>query len=342
MKAVRLVKPGSPLELYDVETPTPGADDVLVRVKAAGICHSDAHYRSGRLSADPLPVTLGHEVAGIAERVGREVTAIEPGDHVCLHYMATCGQCEYCSRGIEQFCTSGQMLGKDRDGGYAEFICVPERSTFRMPGELPFEQGAVLMCSSATSLHALNKARLNPGETVAVWGVGGLGVSAVQLARACGAGPVYAVDLKKNKLDKAAGLGAIPVDASSCDPAEEIMKQTRGRGVDVVLELLGLPETMEQALASLAVGGRIAVAGLGGRTFKLDPYRQLLGREAEIIGVSDHLASEIPPLLEWARQGTLDLEGVVTKTVDLDPREINDVLDDLEHFSEEVRVVIRP
>ena len=154
------------------------------------------------------------------------------------------------------------MIGKHRDGGYAEFIVVPERSVFRLPDEIPFEQGAILMCSSATSLHALNKARLRPGETVAVFGIGGLGISAVQLARHFGAAEVFAVDINPRKLELAERFGAVPVNASAGNPVEQLRELTRGRGVDVALELVGLPLTMRQAVQSLAILGRAALVGL--------------------------------------------------------------------------------
>src|SRR5437899_459492 len=196
MKAIRLTASGRPLEAHEVNRPMPREGDVLIQVKAAGICHSDAHYRAGTSRVHPLPLTLGHEVAGVVERTGTEVSNFKSGDRVCLHYLATCGECPYCQQGSEQFCLSGAMIGKHHDGGYAEFIVMPERSVFRLPDEIPFEQGAIMMCSSATSLHALNKARLKPGESVAVFGVGGLGLSAVQLAKAFGAREIFAVDIK--------------------------------------------------------------------------------------------------------------------------------------------------
>src|SRR5438477_442463 len=124
-----------------------------------------------------------------------EARRFRQGDRVCVHYLVTCGQCRYCRRGLEQFCASGEMIGKHRDGGYAEFIVVPERSVFELPPEIPFEQGAIMMCSSATALHALNKARMRSGETVAIFGVGGLGISAIQLARHFGAAEVFAVEI---------------------------------------------------------------------------------------------------------------------------------------------------
>jgi len=342
MKAIRLVKPGRPLELHDIEVPEPGPADVLVKVKAAGICHSDAHYRAGRSPVRALPLTLGHEVAGVVERVGAGVSQFRAGDRVCVHYLASCGACHYCQRGNEQFCVSGAMMGNFRDGGYAELVRMPARSVFRLPEAIPFDHGAILMCSSATSLHALNKARLRPGESVAVFGAGGLGLSAIQLARVFGAGEVFAVDLKPGKLARAARLGAVPVNGAECEPVEELRRLTKGRGVDVALELIGLPLTMRQAVSCLAVQGRALLAGITEKSFELWPYNEVLNKEAEIIGVSDHLAQELPQLLEWTRRGALDLSGVITRTLPLDARAVNEALDELDQFEVDGRMVITP
>ena len=322
--------------------PSVGPRDVLVRVKAAGICHSDAHYRAGVSPVSFLPLTLGHEVAGVVEHVGPAVQSFAPGNRVCVHYLLTCGECAFCQAGTEQFCAAAQMIGKHRDGGYAEFLAVPERSVFRLPDEIPFEQGAILMCSSATSLHALNKARLSRGETVAIFGVGGLGISAVQLAQHFGAAEIYAVDINPHKLEIAERLGAIPVNATAGNPIEQIQQLTHGRGVNVALELVGLALTMRQAVQSLAVLGRAALVGLTRETFEVAPYCALLNKEAEIIGVSDHLASEIPVLLELARRGKLDLSHGIIRTVPLEAGAVNDALDRLEKFGNDVRVVIMP
>ncbi len=299
--------------------PQVGAGEVLIRVKAAGVCHSDAHYRAGVSRMQNLPRTFGHEIAGIVE---------ETGDRVCVHYLATCGHCEFCRNGNEQFCTTVQMIGKDRDGGYAEFVVVPKRNVFPLPDEISFEQGAILMCSSATSLHALRKARLREGETVAVFGIGGLGVSAVQLARALGAAKVFAIDINPKKLQIASRFGAIPIDPSEI------------RDVDVALELIGLPQTMRQAVQSLGTMGRAALVGITEKSFEVAPYHEIINKEAEIIGVSDHLASEIPELLELARTGRLDLSHGVIRTIPLDAKAINESLDSLESFGDDVRVVI--
>jgi len=269
MKAVRLFAIGSPLKEQGIEIPRPGPADVLVRIRAAGICHSDAHYRAGVSPVKHLPITLGHEVAGVVEEVGMAVRNFQPGDRVCLHYLVTCGACNFCRAGNEQFCPTAEMIGKHRDGGYAEFIAVPERSVFRLPDEIPFEQGAILMCSSATSLHALNKARLRAGETVAIFGVGGLGFSAVQLAKHLGAAQIFAIDINPAKLALAERFGAVPINARDRDAVEQLREMTNGRGVDVALELVGSPITMRQAVQSLSTLGRAALVGLTRDAFEV-------------------------------------------------------------------------
>lgn len=340
MKAVRLTEIGRPLEDQEMPTPTPEHGEVLVRIKAAGICHSDAHYRAGASYAGPLPTTLGHEIAGVVEALGPGTTRTRIGDRVALHYLVTCGQCHHCNRGQEQFCDTGKMLGKHRDGGYAEYIAVPERGIVSLPDEVPFEVGAIMMCSSSTSFHALRKARLQPGETVAVFGAGGLGMSAIQLAKGLGAAEVYAVDINRDKLVLAASFGAIPVDAANADPVELVRQLTNGRGVDVALELIGLPLTMRQAVQVLAVQGRAALAGITRKAFEVDSYQEIIGREAEIVGVSDHLLQEFPLLMDFARRGVLDLSHVATNIVPLEAGSINATLDALERWGGEVRTVI--
>ena len=342
MKAVRMTQVGQPLQLQEIPVPIIGDGDMLVRVCAAGICHSDVHYRAGRAPVHPLPLTLGHEIAGVVEQVGRQVTRVKVGDRVCLHYNITCGECYYCSTGSEQFCGKVLMLGHYTDGGYAEYIAAPARNAVALPDEIPFEQGATLMCASATAFHALRKSRLRAGETAAVFGVGGLGMSAVQLARAFGALDVFAIDINEAKLRLAADYGAVPVNAQHVDPVAEIRGRTNGRGVDVALELIGLPQTMRQTVQCLGVMGRAVIAGIGDEPLEIDTYRELLAGEAEIIGSNDHLFQELPLLVELTRRKVLDTSRVVTRVVPLDAGAINQALDALERFGGDVRTVIVP
>ncbi len=350
MRALRLEAVGAPLVARDLPVPEPGPGEVLVRVRATGICHSDAHYRAGRSASLRAPITLGHEVAGEVAALGPGVTSPGVGTRVCLHYLVTCGHCAHCVAGREQYCTSGAMIGHHRDGGQAEYIVVPARNAVPLPDEVPFAHGAALMCSSATSLHALRRGRLAPGETVAVIGIGGLGISAVQLARALGALEVFAVDFDESKLAAATRHGAVPIraarpDADGTDAPDAVAglrAATGGRGCDVVLELVGSPRTMRQALQMCAVHGRAVIAGLSRTPMELDSYRELLGPEAELIGSNDHLLAELPLLLELARTGRLDLRDVVVRTVPLEADAVNGVLDALEAWTAPLRTAIEP
>ena len=342
MKSVRLVQVGKPLEEADIPIPDIGSSDVLIRVAAAGICHSDAHYRAGISRIDDLPLTLGHEMAGTVEHVGKDVRNVSPGDRVCVHYLVSCGLCEFCIHGLEQFCRSAQMIGKHRAGGYAEFIKVPGANAFPLPNEIPFEIGAIMMCSSATAFHALNKARLKADESVAIFGLGGLGYSALQLAPAFGCGETYVVEINPAKLALAKKFGAVAIDATTADPVEQIREATAGKGVDVSLELIGSAKTMRQAVLCLAPLGRAALVGLTAESMSIFPYTELINKEAEIIGVSDHLAAELPVLLEFARSGKLRFPPETLRVIVLDAAQINAALDALQDSIDHVRTVIVP
>ncbi len=338
MRAVQLAGANEPLHDVELPDPRPGPGEVVVRVAAAGVCRSDVHYRAGDPRLPPLPRVLGHEVAGRIESVGVG-TSLEPGAPVALHYQVGCDRCEACTQGNDRFCPDGAMIGNHRDGGYAELIVVPERNAVPVPPGIDLAHAAVMMCSSVTSLHALHQARFAPGERVAVFGAGGLGMSAVQLANALGAAAVYAVDLDEHRLEIAASYGAIPVNPRTIDPVDHLQRQG---GVDVALELIGLAQTTRQALQSLRFRGRAAVAGLTGETTEVAAYDDLMAREAELIGVMDHTLSEVHQVLDYAAQGALLLDSVVTSRIPLEAAAVNQALDALERFGPGVRTVIVP
>ena len=345
MRAVQLLAPGQPVADREVPVPACGPSDVLVRVRAAGICHSDVHYRAGRSPVDPLPLTLGHEVAGEVVEVGRDVITHNVGDGVCLHYLVTCGGCSHCLYGREMFCATGKMLGHFTHGGWAEYIAVPARNAVPLPHNVSFEHGAVMMCSSATSWHALRRGRLAAGETVLVIGAGGLGMSAVQLAHEQGAAQVIAVDRDAARLSLAARFDSETVNATDMSAAEvvdAVRAITGGRGVDVALELVGRADPVRVALGSLAPRGRVVIVGLNDTPVSVDTYRDLIGRDAELIGSNDHLLSELHDLLELAASGRLQLHDVVTQRVPLEAAAINEVLDALEAGRAPARTVVIP
>ena len=325
MRAVRLTQFRAPLENQIVADPTPGTGEILVRVEAAGICHSDAHYRSGRKGI-ALPLTPGHEIAGVVERVGDGVSEVAAGDRVAVHYLLSCGACEGCARG-EQFCAEGKMIGKDVSGGYAEKIVIPARNAVAIPDNVSFERAAVMMCSTATAYHALRLSTVRPGESVAILGFGGLGISALQLARAMGATRIVAIDIVPEKRELARRLGAV-VDAEAKD-------------FDVVLDFAGHPETTSRALRTLAPGGRLMIVAINLTRLDFDPFADVLARERRIIGCSDHTREELVELMELASAGKIDLSQAITRTVPLDAGAVNDVFDDLERGTSHVRSVIR-
>jgi D-arabinose 1-dehydrogenase-like Zn-dependent alcohol dehydrogenase len=341
MRAARLTQLGKPLQEANIDLPEIGASDVLIRVAACGICHSDEHYRAGISRIDHLPVTLGHEIAGWIEKVGADIRHVTRGDRVCVHYVAHCGNCEFCVRGLEQFCRTGEMIGKHRDGGYAEFVKVPGRNAFALPDQIPFEIGAIMMCSSATALHALNKARLKPGESIVIFGFGGLGFSAVQLARAFDCDQIFVVEINPAKLASIETLGAVPIDAGKGNPVEQIMDATKGMGADVSLELIGSAKTMQQAVRCLGVLGRAALVGLTAESMSISPYTELINKEVEIIGVSDHLAAEIPTLIGFVQSGKLRFPTDALRFVDLNGEQINASLDAFHDSIDHVRTVIK-
>ena len=332
MRAVRLVEVGKPLVDADLDLPLLGPHDIRVGVEAAGICHSDAHYRSGERPIPGTPITPGHEVAGRVVEVGEHVSRVGVGDRVALHYLVSCGLCPPCLQGREQFCEPGEMLGFNRDGGYAEVVTVPGRNAHILPESIPFEVGAIMMCSTSTSLHSLRRGRVAPGESVAVFGVGGLGVSAIKLAKVLGAGEIYGIDVSEEKLALAEDLGAVPVPFRKAHRIE----------ADVALEMVGSPEVMKAAVGCLRVGGRAVAVGISSEAFPLDAFTELTVKEAEILGAADHLAAEIDELIAMVDSGALDLSDVVTGSVPLEADAINEALDRLDSFSGGIRTVIVP
>lgn len=339
MRAIRLTEPAQPLQFVEVPDPSPGRGEIVVDVHRAGICHTDAHYRAGSGKTN-LPITLGHEVAGVVSAVGEDVTGVREGQRVALHYLFSCGTCERCTRFGEQFCPEGGMFGKERDGGYAQRIVAPAANAIPIPDEVSSDVAAIMMCSTATAYHALRLSELKKGDSVAVLGFGGLGVSAVQLARALGASQVFAVDVVPEKLELAASFGATPLDVRNSSVEEAILGATNNQGVSVAIEFTGNAKVAHSALRALSPGGRLMIVAINLRKFEFDPFADMLIRERRIIGCSDHTRAELVELIELARTGALDLSRAVTRTVEFEVEAVNGVLDELERGSGHLRTVI--
>jgi len=323
MRAVLL--PALHSRLVDAEFPEPplGANDVRVAIAACGICHSDAHYRAG-FGAIATPRILGHEIAGRVVEVGASVSEPRVGDRVAVHYLRSCGACRGCERG-EQFCETGEMIGKQCDGGYAESIVIPARNAVAIPDNVPFEIAAVMMCSTATAYHALRVGGFEQGKSVAILGLGGLGISALHLCRVLGASHITTVDVVEEKLAAAEALGA---------------RRGLTQPVDIAVDFTGRPDVMLDALKMLEPRGSLVVVALSEAPFTLNPYRDLLGKERRIVGCSDHLRSELVELMELASTGKLEIGGAISRRVPLQAGDINDALDDLERGTAILRNVM--
>jgi len=341
MVAARLHKIHSPLRIDRVPIPRIGPNYILLDVRASGICHSDLNYRDGVAPVGKLPITLGHEIAGFVAGKGRRVRNFRLGERVLVHYVLSCGRCSYCRANMESHCTSYRMIGKDVNGGFSEYAIVPARSAIRLPQAIPFEQGAILGCAVSTAYHALRRGRVQRGDTVVIIGVGGLGMHAVQLAkRIFRAGKVIAVDRFGWKLRRAENFGANDiVNAVTGEAARAVQSITNGTLADVVLDFVGSEKTNQQGLRCVGKGGRLVLVGIGAKSMTVSPYSTIIGKEIEIIGVDDHLKTELSELISFVKSGRIDLSNSVTHRVPLE--DINDGLRILEDENEKpIRVVV--
>lgn len=342
MKAARLRRTKGRLSLDEVPIPQPGADEVLVKIKAAGVCHSDINYRDGVAPVARLPITLGHEFSGVIASKGKDVIDLHRGDHVAVHYVISCGKCEYCAAGRDNYCNEYRMIGKDVDGGYAQYAAVPASNALVLPESLPFEQAALLGCAVSTAYHALRRGRAAESDVVLVNGVGGLGLQAVQLAkRIIKAKKIIAVDISDEKLLLATRFGATStINSKANDPGRQVAGMTGGRLADIALDFVGSKSTVEGALQCIGKGGRLVIVGITPQIISVSPYSTIIGREAEIIGVNDHLRSEMGQLIQYVESGDLDLSGSITHRFPLD--KVNEAMDALENQAgNPIRVVLQ-
>ncbi len=285
MKAVRYFGPQKEFRLERIDQPEPQKGEVLVRIKASAMCHTELHFKSGLLNLGVAPMTLGHEIVGVIEQVGENVAEGRIGERVIVYYYVGCGQCSYCRAGDEQLCPSLRAeYGFISDGGYAEYIAVPARNAVKLPDSISDEEAAPIGCGVTTAVHAAKIAELQFGEWAVIYGVGGVGLGLVQLARAKGA-RVIAVSRTKAKLDKAQSLGAeFLVNATEDKPASQRIRQiTGGAGADVVFECVGNGQTMKEASAALGRRGRLVFIGYSQDSFTVHPI-QLVVFEQKVVG----------------------------------------------------------
>jgi S-(hydroxymethyl)glutathione dehydrogenase/alcohol dehydrogenase len=349
MRAALLREFSSDLSVEEVSVASPEGHEVLVRVVASGVCHTD---RTMQLGASPLalPMVLGHEVSGVVQAVGPDVDYVRAGDRVVICASAFCGHCEWCMRGQPQQCLNkGQTRPAGRSprlsaggaevhgfvgvGGFAEQVLVHDGALVTIPDEMPLDLAALLGCSVVTGVGAvINAARVRPGQTVAVIGCGGVGLNAVQGARLAGAARIIAVDRLAGKLDLAKRLGATDVvDAAATDPVAAVLDLVPG-GVDHAVEVVGRSATIESAFAMLRIRGTLTVVGVARPEDRIslnpaDFFRLEKRIQGSRIG-SARLRIDIPMLCRLYLDGRLRLDELVSARVPLEG--VNAALADLD------------
>jgi S-(hydroxymethyl)glutathione dehydrogenase/alcohol dehydrogenase len=349
IQAPVLVEAGRPMELAELDLDAPKGGEVLVRMVASGVCHSCLSAADGTSDRAPKPIVLGDEGSGVVERVGPGVTRLVPGDHVVLSWAPGCGSCEYCDLRRPVLCTNAPPFGFLDDGTtrfskagervhhfgpatYAPYTVVSERGAVRIPNDFPLDLAALVGCSVTTGVGAvLHSGDVKPGQSVAVFGCGGVGLNAVQGAVLAGAQPIVAVDLVEDRLTTASALGATDIVSAASDDLAQAVREHSPGGVDCAVVAAGVPGLVATALEALAPGGVVVAVGVPppGSRFELDPGL-LLGGERRVVGSkygSSNPLVEFPRLIELARSGRLQLEALVTRRYTL--AEANQAFEDL-------------
>ncbi len=338
MKAVRYHGPGQPFRLEEVDRREPEAGEVLVRVAASGVCHTELHFRSGLLDLGVAPITMRHEVVGRIEAVGDGVSPDRVGERVIIYYYLGCGECAYCRVGDEQLCPQLRAeYGFISDGGYAEYVTVAARNCVVLPDSIADVEAAPIGCGVTTAVHAAKLAELGIGEWAVVYGVGGVGFGLVQLSRAIGARTI-AVGRSPEKLERALELGAeFAVNAAEATVSEKIREITGGAGADVVFECVGTEETMREASAALGRRGRLVFVGYSPDSFTVHPI-QLVVFEQKVLGSVGATLQDLHEAVDLVARGVV--RTVVDRTLPLERFESG--LGALEHGKLVGRAVLVP
>ena len=312
-----------PISIKEIPDPQPGPDDVIIKVMATGICRSDWHGWQGHDSDIRLPHVPGHELAGVIALTGKNIRNWKVGDRVTVPFCLGCGVCTSCGKGQQQICDNYHQPGFTGWGSFATHVRIPYAATnlVKLPDSIPFTTAALLGCRYITAWRGLyHQAALQPGETIAVYGCGGVGLAAIQIAAALGAKPL-AVDIDEQKLALAKQLGATAIfNARTTSSVEENIKQYTNGGTDASVDALGSRETCRNALLSLRKQGRHIQLGLlaGAEKDPPLPMSEVIGRELQIIGSHGMQAHEYPALLKFIEEGRLAPQLLLGKKVTLE------------------------
>ena len=307
MRALVLEEFGGPLTLKELPTPGIGPQEALVRVRNVGVCGTDLKIRAGRMGLDVLPLIMGHEVAGEVAEVGSEVQGFVPGDRVTVAFYVTCGRCRYCREGRDTLCQDVRQHGFSIDGGFADYMKTPAVNLCKVPDNVPLDRACILADAVATSYHAVTKrAQVRPGKTVALVGVGGVGLHALQIARLAG-GWTIAVDVNEERLELARKLGASEVVDARQGPFHEAVRQiTGGEGVDVVLEFVANQDTLPSSYLSLKRAGRLVFVGYTPELPMAVMPHELVRNELEIFGSRATTKQELQDTMDLVAQGRIE------------------------------------
>ena len=335
VKGIVAMAEGQPVELVDIVIPDPGPGEAVVKIQACGVCHTDLHYREGGIN-DEFPFLLGHEAAGIVEAVGDGVTEVAPGDFVVLNWRAVCGQCRSCLKGKPHICfdtfnaeqkmtlTDGTELSPALGiGAFAEKTLVAAGQCTKVDSTADPAAAGLLGCGVMAGIGAaMNTGEVTRGDSVAVFGCGGVGDAAIAGARLAGASKIIAVDIDDTKLEWAKGFGAThTINSRETDPVEAIRELTDGNGVDVAIEAIGLPEVYKQAFEARDLAGTVVLVGVPNPTMTLElPFIDVFGRGGALKSswYGDCLPSrDFPMLIDLYQQGRLDLDAFVSERIGL-------------------------
>lgn len=318
MRAARLHSIGSELTIDDIPKPIAAPGEVVVSVVAAGICGSDLHIIDGENPLPTYPRVLGHEIAGEVDEIGEGVVLFARGDRVCIDFLLTCGDCRFCRSGRESLCANREGIGVQRDGGFAEYVAVPERNLVRVPDGVPLEHAAIATDALATPFHAISKrARVRPGQGAVVIGLGGLGLNAVRLLTVFGADPIVGIDPDEGSRERAVRAGAHFV----FDPRGEELGTWLARRrseIATAFDFVGAAATVEQACRVVARGGRVVVVGLGAETLRMPPATAVVREELEVVGSYSFEREEIRDLMAMLERGDVDVSDSISHRIGLE------------------------
>jgi len=307
------------LKIEDIPIPQCGPDQVLVKVAACGACHTDLHYiEHGTPTFKTPPIVLGHEASGIVEEVGVDVDHLKVGQRVLIPAVLTCGKCRFCRMGKENICSEMKMLGNHIDGAFAEYVAVCAKDVLNLPESISLAEASIIADALSTPYHAVkNRAQVRPGDVVVIFGCGGVGLNAVQLASLIGA-YVIAVDLNERKLQWAREFGAAAtINASKVESVRKSVKKMTGGGADIAIEVIGNPRTIEEAFECIRIGGRLCVVGYTGEKMSIVAGK-IMFKELEIVGSLGCPPGEYVPLIRLVELGKIDVKRIVTHRFDLE------------------------